>query len=381
MMKRNRSIATILILLLCLTSFHTAIAKVKKEDLKKVAIAAVVLPVLSPPKAQEKPKAPKAPKAEVPKVEIPGLPKEETPKNKKEAKEAQKQKESQAKDAADETLAIIGEMAAAGDMQAQYILGYAYYTGQEVEESNEQALVWWQKANKQGHREADAYIGLSFAEGFGGSLQNQDEAVRRYKRAAASGSPFAELLLGIYDYQFDTAESKLSGAAHFRAAADKGNPMAKAFLEIIFKKGIDAKQDFGRNIDWKKEAKKLPLLELYTQAGINAFKGQIAEQSYEAAVKWWELSTAMGDEKARALLGTAYYTGRGIGQDYTKAIELLKLAAAKGEPLAEYTLGKAYYEGNGVQKNNDKARELFRAAGSRGIAESKKMADKLEGRA
>lgn len=380
MMKRSRCIAMILIFMICLTSFHNAIAKVKKEDLKKGAMAAAILSAMSPTKAEEKPKAPKAPKAEAPKVEIPGLPKEEAPKNKKEAKEAQKQKEIKAKDAADEALAMVGQMAEAEDIQAQYILGHAYYTGQQVEESNEQALVWWQKANKQGHREADVYIGLSFAEGFGGSLKNQDEAVRRYKRAAENGSPFAELLLGIFDYQTDTAESKLSGMGHFRTAAEKGNPMAKVFLEVIFKKGIDAKQDFGRNIDWKKEAKKIPLLDLYTQAGINAFKGQIAEQSYEEAVKWWELGTAMGDEKAQALLGTAYYTGRGIGQDYAKAIELLKLAAAKGEPLAEYTLGKAYYEGNGVQKNSGKARELFRAAGSRGIVEAKKMADKLEDR-
>lgn len=371
-----KCITSLVFVLFLLTSLPIADAGRKKDDLKTAAVAAVVLTPLTTQKEKSKP-----PKTEVPKVEIPGMEKPKPPENKKEAKKAEKEKAAAQAEAVALSFEKITAMAAAGDMQAQYILGYAYYTGQQVEESNEQAIFWWQKANKLGHREADAYIGLSFAEGFGGSLLNQGEAVRRYKRATANGSPFAELLLGIYDYQTDTAESKLSAIQHFRTASEKGNPIATTLLEIILKKGIDAKQDFGSNIDWKKEAKKTPLIELYTQAGINAFKGQITRQSYEEAVKWWELSTSMGDEKARALLGTAYYTGRGIGQDYTKAIEYLKAAAAQGEALAEYALGKAYYEGNGVRKNNEKARELFRAAGNQGIAEAKKMADKLEGRA
>lgn len=386
-MSKKRSLKGVAILLLVMFSFASfpiVDARKKKEDLskddlKKVAIAAVVLAPLAAPK-----KKPKPPKPEAPKVEIPGVEKPKPPENKKEVKEAkkaEKEKAANAAEAADLAFEEVKSMAEAGDMQAQYILGYAYYTGQQIEESDQEAIVWWNKAARQGHREADAYMGLAFAEGFGGSLSSEDEAIRRYKRAEKSGSAFAEVLLGIHGYQKETAEDKLVAMERFRSAASKGNPQAKIFLDAILKKGLDAKLDFGKDLEWKKEAKKTSLLALYTQAGINAFKGQIVEQNYEEAVAWWEISVECEDMKAEALLGTAYYTGRGIGKDYETAIELLKIAAAKGEPLAEYTLGKAYLEANGVKKNKDLAAKLFRAAGNAGIEEAKKMADKLEGRA
>lgn len=381
-----KGVAVLLLVMFSLMSFHIVDARklkddIKKEDLKKVAIAAVVLAPLAAPKAKEKPKPPKA---EVPKVEIPGMEKPKPPESKKEVKEAKKAEKEKAAaqvEAAALSFEEVKAMAVAGDMQAQYILGYAYYTGQQIEESDQEALVWWNKAARQGHREADVYMGLSFAEGFGGSLLSEDEGIRRYKRAEKSGSAFAEVLLGIYDYRADTVENKLAAMERFRSAADKANPQAKIFLEAILKKGLDAKQDFGKDLDWKKEAKKTPLLELYTQAGINAFKGQIVEQNFEEAVAWWEISVSCEDTKAQALLGTAYYTGRGIGKDYETAIALLKVAAAKGEPLAQYTLGKAYLEANGVKKNKELAAQLLRAAGNAGIEEAKKLADKLEGRA
>lgn len=274
----------------------------------------------------------------------------------------------------------VQKLAESGEAEAQYILGYAFYTGKSVEQSDVEALAWWNKAAKQGHREADAYVGLGYKEGFGGSLINQDEARRRFKRAAGKGSPLAQLLLGIEYYQTDLPDKKAEAAELFRLSAEKGNEIARSFLRLIMRKGFAAKQEFGKSIKWKKEAQKVDLVTLETQAGINYFKGNGAALDYGQAVKWWQIAADQEDTQAQALLGTAYYTGRGIGQDYTKAVEYLKLAAVKKDPLAQFTLGKAYYEGNGVRKNNEIAAELFRAAGNSGIDEAVKMANTLEGR-
>ena len=55
-----------------------------------------------------------------------------------------------------------------------------------------------------------------------------------------------------------------------------------------------------------------------------------------------------------AVLGSAYYTGRGLRQDYAKALELLKRAG--DEPIALALLSDAYANGNGVDKDLEKSR-------------------------
>lgn len=355
--------------------------KINKENLKKaakggaaIAAAAGLASSLKPPK----PKPPKVPKE--PEIDIPGLPEEAPPANKKEKKKAEKAKKEAAAEAAESAFEQVKAMAEEGDMQAQYIIGRAYYCGFQVRRDDEQAVDWWQKAAKQGHPDADAYIGLSFQEGFGGSAKNQDEANRRFQRSAESGSAQGALMLGIYEYRTGDAKRKMTAVLLFKSAAEKGDANAAAFLQRIVDAGVESNRDFGRGMNWREEAKKTPLADLYTQAGVNAFKGRVVEQDYGDSVAWWEIAAELEEPKAQALLGAAYYTGRGVGADYKKAAELLKLAASQREALGEYMLGKAYLEGNGVQKNNALALKLLRAASARGIADARRLASRLEGR-
>ncbi|HML32135.1 tetratricopeptide repeat protein [Sporomusa sphaeroides] len=373
-----RWLAALLVPLIVLAVQPTAQAKKPgKNDIKQIAIigAAAAAAEKMKPKAKPPQKAPAAPK-----VEIPGVPEEKPAANKKEAKKAAKEKAEAAKQAGDETFQTIAAMAKAGDVQAQYILGLAYYTGQQVKPDEKAAVEWWRQADIGGHPEAGAYVGLAYAQGLGDTLTNQEEAERRYLRAAKNGSALANVLLGIDSYNKNTPADKEKAIERFRTALQQGNPQAKAFLELITRRGTDARLNFGTNLDWNKEAKKTPLTDLYTQAGTNAFWGRIVEQDYTAAVSWWELAAKEDNATAEALLGTAYYTGRGVEQDEKKAVELFKTAAAQNEPLAQYMLGKAYLAGNVVQKNKELALKLFRAAGEAGIKDARRQADELEKR-
>lgn len=381
MTKRSRLLAALLVGAVLLGAAPGAFA-MDKAKLEKAAVAAVALKAIKLPQGGAAPKPPKfdPAKPEIPKVDIPGVPKEEPPKDKKEAKKqikAQAQAEAQSVDIA---FAKVKAMAQAGDMRAEFIMGHACYTGQMEPESDEAALVWWQRASKQGHADADAYIGLFYAEGRGGALLSPEEAIRRWRRAAGNGSALGAALLGFTEYDVGGIKERLTALHWLREAADKGNAPAKAALLEILKKGVEANQGFSRKTEWKAEAKKATLVLLYTQAGLDAFKGRFAPKSDESAVVWWEIAEPCGDLEARALLGTAYYTGRGIGQDYQKAAQYLKSAAAAGQPLAEYTLGKAYLAGNGVKKNTQMAKNLMRASGGRGITDAKQTADRMEGR-
>lgn len=377
MKKTARWIAALLVTLIVLPALPKAEAeKISKDNVKKVAAAGAAVAAVEKMKPKAKP--PAAPKP--PQVEIPGAAQGKKPANKKEAKKEAKEKAAAAKQADDEAFQKVAAMAKAGDVQAQFILGLAYFTGRQVPPDEKAAVEWWRKADIGGHPDAGAYVGLAYAKGFGDTLKNQEEAEQRYLRAAKKGSALANMLLGIDGYKKNTPADKAAAIKRFRTAAEQGNPQAKDFLQVITQKGTDAKLNFGENLDWKQEANKTPLTDLYTQAGTNAFWGRIVDQDYAAAVRWWELAANQDNAAAQALLGTAYYTGRGVEQDEKKAVALFKTAAAKNEPLAQYMLGKAYLAGNVVQKNNELALKLFRAAGEAGIADAQRQADGLEKR-
>lgn len=271
-------------------------------------------------------------------------------------------------------------MANAGEVQSMYILAHAYYTGQQVEENDVLAVSWWKKAADALYPDADAWIGLFFAEGLGGLPQNQVSADRRYERAVERGSSYGAIILGIEKYCKNDIDNKNEAISLFEKAKSQGNPLAEQFLKSIREKGTDTNQDFRNRIDWKKEMKKIPLDEMYYIAGINAYTGNIVQKDNSVAVRWWELATKAGNIKAKTMLGISYYTGRGIGQNYTKAVELLKEAALSGNILAEFTLAKAYLAGNGVRYNRSVALELLRDAQNRGMKEAGNLADNLEGR-
>lgn len=95
--------------------------------------------------------------------------------------------------------------------------------------------------------------------------------------------------------------------------------------------------------------KKVQLSRLYGIAACNSQLGKYVVINFDDVIKWAELGASENDTLSLAVLGAAYYTGRGVRQDYKQAIEYLKLA--KDEPVALSILSDAYAKGNGVDKN------------------------------
>lgn len=100
--------------------------------------------------------------------------------------------------------------------------------------------------------------------------------------------------------------------------------------------------------------KKVPLEQMYGFAAGHAQTGDYMAVNFDDAVRWAEMGASENDPLSLAVLGSAYYTGRGITQDYKKAIEYFKRAG--DEPIALLHLSDAYAHGNGVDKDFDKSK-------------------------
>ena len=100
--------------------------------------------------------------------------------------------------------------------------------------------------------------------------------------------------------------------------------------------------------------KKVKLPRLYGLAACRSQTGQYVEQNFDDAICWAELGASEFDTLSFAIIGAAYYTGRGYRQDYKKAIEFFKKAG--DEPIALSLLSDAYEKGNGVDKDLEKSK-------------------------
>ncbi|MEJ2653191.1 MAG: tetratricopeptide repeat protein, partial [Gammaproteobacteria bacterium] len=73
-----------------------------------------------------------------------------------------------------------------GFVNAQFILGVAYYQGRGVPQDYAKARYWWTKAAAQGLAQAQFNLGIAYARGRG-VAQDYVKATYRYRKAAAQG--------------------------------------------------------------------------------------------------------------------------------------------------------------------------------------------------
>ncbi|MBQ6975003.1 MAG: sel1 repeat family protein, partial [Selenomonadaceae bacterium] len=112
---------------------------------------------------------------------------------------------------------------------------------------------------------------------------------------------------------------------------------------------------------------KVKLPRLYGLAACRSQIGQYVPQNFDDALRWAELGASEFDTLSFAILGSAYYTGRGVRQDYKKALEFLKKAG--DEQIALALLSDAYAKGNGVDKDLEKSK--FYADYSKSVVQPK----------
>ena len=92
--------------------------------------------------------------------------------------------------------------------------------------------------------------------------------------------------------------------------------------------------------------------------GLYYYDGDVINQDYNNAVKYFTEAASYDSRAAQYLLGNCFYFGKGVAQNYKKAIEMYQKASKQGHQGARSTLGLLYYYGyGGVEQNYFKAYE------------------------
>ena len=149
-------------------------------------------------------------------------------------------------------------------------------------------------AAKRGHADAQYRFGRMYEKGRGVS-QDDQEAVKWYRRSADQGNASAQHKLGLmYEDGRGVSQDDQEAVKWYRLSADQGDADAQYSLGLWYKQGREWPQDD------------------------------------QEAMKWFRLAAKQGHARAQYLLGRGYVRGTGVPCDYVSGYAWLNLAAAAG---------------------------------------------------
>lgn len=218
------------------------------------------------------------------------------------------------------------EMAEEGDALASTLVGFAYYYGSYVSQSDSKARTFFDMACGKGIARACHVFAYLLEEGRGGSSDYR-EARTLYKKACDNDVVQACTNLGRLHYRGRGIAKDYRRARDFYLMGCEGNhPKACVDLGWLYDNGLGVTKD-------------------YTKARI-----------------YYEKGCDGGHPRGCINLGSIYDQGLSIAKNHSKAKLLYEKACNSDNMYGCNNLGSLYRKGNGVAKDYDQARVLYQKA-------------------
>ena len=249
----------------------------------------------------------------------------------------------------------------AGDAQAQYELGYAYYFGTNgCEKDYTKAFKWYSAAARQGHAKAQFGLGGCYSLGRGVD-KDYEQQVYWYKKAAEQGLAEAQTALGeCYMYGDGVPLDKKEAEKWFVKAAKQGDEYACLNLGNLYKtddKTSKAISYFKKHQDlWLKKHGEVNVVvyNILKEMGIEYNPGpplSSPNNNMASRQESADSQAAPTNPNVQLVLGENFYQKK----DYEKAAYWFEKAAEQGLADAQLRLAFMYMDGEGVTASMDKA--------------------------
>jgi len=297
----------------------------------------------------------------------------------------------------DDPVANLKSKAAAGDIKAQFFLGFIYQNGDPelgVEVDHTEAVKWFSLAaecnpaklatKEQKDPYTTALIRLSHYY-LRGIAVEKDEAKGLELLTAAADAGDAEALcqLGNFYEHGDFVKQSFSEAARlYRLAAeqeDEGEDVAQAqcFLSALLVSGHGVKENVKEGMQWLCKSADANYAPAHLRLGRFYLDGYNVEKNLKTAWRHFLAAAEHGESEAQTRLGEMYLHDKddhGIGIDYEKAAKWFHLAAAQNDNeiirFAQYRLANLYEYGHGVEKNLTTAMQWYHLSAAQGYKDA-----------
>lgn len=211
----------------------------------------------------------------------------------------------------DEAFKIAAPLAAGGDKDAQFAVGWFYDRGLGVDKSEEQAATWYRKAADQGHRSAQFTLATMYEYG-SGVQQSAEEAFNWYRKAAEHDDAEAQNALGVfYAKGQGTPKDDTAAVLWYQKAAKQGFAKAQKNLGDMYATGhgVAKSEREALKLYYQAAEQKLAAAEFNVGYYHETGKGGV-RRSYKTAAEWYRRAVDHGSTAAQAQLDNLREKGR-----------------------------------------------------------------------
>ena len=259
----------------------------------------------------------------------------------------------------DLAISIFKELADKKNSEAQLQLGLIYYRGDEfVSKDMAQAISWFVRSANNNNPVAMEYLGAIYLDSKS-VMRKTDKAKNWFEKAKKNGGKNADAYIGWmkykgieYDLDYEGAEQSLISSAEF------GNTMAMETLGDLYLTAAWDKYDPESAVKWYTAAAERGRTNCFIKLGKLFMEGEHVESDVNEGILWFEKAMNEGQTEAYSALGDIYFEGSGIPQDFAQAARYYQLGSDKGDRKSRMMLSKMYGEGIYFSKDEAKAAEL-----------------------
>ena len=289
--------------------------------------------------------------------------------------------------------------------KAQYALGYMYEKGLGVQQSDEKAVEWYQKAADKGNKSALARLFKLKVQPSQQPATTPEPTATQTRVPTNTAFPTAtpksavESPAALYGtannyFQWQDCEKAL---IYYEQAADLGYAKAQYSLGHMYENGYGVEPSVEKALEWYQKAadqgypaavKKLEeLTHTPTPAPVRVFptstvgpernagngRFYLEKGDYSKALEFFEKAADQGNAEAQYYLGYMYENGFGVEQswkNWQKAAEWYQKAADQNYAPAQYGLGNLYMYNRGVTVSFETAAEWYLKAAEQGNADA-----------
>ncbi len=252
------------------------------------------------------------------------------------------------------------------DREILCILAYHYYYGEGVAQDDAEAARLYRLAAAQGHAFAQYCLGAMLEEGRG-IAQDYAEAARLYRLSVAQGDAQAQVNLGLMFLNGrGVAQDNAEAVRLFRLAAAQGLKYDQYNLGKMYHNGRGVAQDYAEAVRLYRLAAAQGHAEAQYTLGYMFHNGEGVAQDQAEAVRWYRLAAEQGNISAQMLLGNMFHNGKGVAQDQAEAVRWYRFAAEQGDISAQMLLGDMFHNGEGVAQDQAEAVLWYRLAAAQG---------------
>jgi eukaryotic-like serine/threonine-protein kinase len=211
----------------------------------------------------------------------------------------------------EEAFKLAAPLAAGGDKDAQFAVGYFYDQGLGVEKSDQQAAIWYRKAAEQGHRSAQFTLATMYEYG-SGVQQSDEEAFNWYKKAADQDDAEAQNALGVfYARGKGTPKDDTAAVLWYQKAAKQGFAKAQKNLGDMYAtgRGVEKSEREALKLYYQAAEQKLAAAEFNVGYYHETGKGGV-KRNYKTAAEWYRRAVDHGNGAAQAQLDNLRDKGR-----------------------------------------------------------------------